>query len=357
MTKVVNQPTGCAQRPPANGTEFHLTESPARLNRAQGALFQKRSRYWAERVRFHGNAIVELVLNGHGDRSAVARRYAFKILPLVTPVVATAGPGPTYYVSTRDKGIGRAVFSRGSYEQDLMATALELMEEAVGRSPLLTGRTFIDVGANIGTSTIPALSLFGAADAVVFEPAPMNFDLLRCNLIANDLCDRVQAFRMALSDRSGTATLEVAPGDWGDHRLRMAPNLDDGAFYRESNRPTITVETARFDDVVTQKGIDLDRLGLFWVDAQGHEGHILSGAGSLTAAGTPMIVEYWPYGLRRAEGLTLLHDLVADRCRRVIDVRASAWERKIVDVHPTELSRLEGRYNGPVGYTDLILLT
>ena len=96
---------------------------------------------------------------------------------------------------------------------------------------------------------------------------------------------------------------------------------------------------------------------MFWVDAQGHDAHVLAGAGSLADSGTPAIVEYWPYGLRRADGLDLFHELVADRCRRVIDVRASAWERKVVDVHPAELGQLEARYNGPVGYTDLILLT
>lgn len=331
--------------------------SRAWLNRASGLVPQKRGRYWANRLQFHGGQLVELVSDAHGERGAVARRYVFKVLPLVTPVVAAVGDSATYYVSTRDQGIGRVVFSKGSYEQDLMATALELLGEAIGRSPLLAGRTFVDVGANIGTSTIPALRAFGAKDAVAFEPAPMNFGLLRCNLAANDLCGRVRAFQVALSDHSGTATLEVAPGDWGDHRLRTVPGLDDHAFYRESNRPTMTVTTASFDDVAAQNDIDVDRLGVFWVDAQGHEGHILAGAASVTDSHTPVIIEYWPYGLRRAEGLDLFHQLVADRCRRVIDVRASAWERRVVDVQPAELDRLEARYNGPVGYTDLILLT
>ena len=331
--------------------------SRARFNAARALLPQNRRRYWVERIRIHTGQIVELACNAHGERGAVARRYAFKVLPLLTPVVASVGEGARYYVSTRDMGIGRAVFSQGSYEQGVMAAALELVGEAIGRSPVLADRTFVDVGANIGTSVIPALTIFGARDGIAFEPAPMNFSLLRCNLVANDLCDRVAAFQMALSDRSGTATLEVAPGDWADHRIRTVSGLDDDAFYQASNRPTMTVETAPFDDVAAQNGIDVDRLGVFWVDAQGHEGHILAGADSVTDSGTPMIIEYWPYGLRRSEGLVLLQELVADRFTRVIDVRASAWERRVVDVHPRELHRLEARYNGPVGYTDLILLT
>lgn len=317
---------------------------------------QQPRHFWARRVQFHSGALLELVLNMRGGRGAVARRYAFRALPLLTPSVAVVGTSGTYYVSTRDRGIGRVVFSDGGYEQGLMATSLQLVEEAVGRSPLLADRTFVDVGANIGTSTIPALNVFGARDAVAFEPAPMNFRLLRCNLAANDLDDRARAFQVALSDRNGKAELELADRDGGDHRLRSVAGLDDDAYYRESGRATITVPTARFDDIAREQGIDTDRLGAFWVDAQGHEGHILAGAGSVTDSDVPVILEYWPYGLRRAQGLDLLHELVADRYRRVIDVRASVRERRVVYMPPDQLNRLESRYHGPVSYTDLILL-
>lgn len=313
--------------------------------------------FWARRAKFHGCQLADLVFNKRGRRGEVARWYAFKALPLVTPSAAAVGMGGTYYVSTRDAGIGRVVFSAGSYEADLMAATLLLVEEADGRSPLLAGRTFVDVGANIGTSLVPALSVFGAQDAVAFEPAPMNFRLLRCNLAANDLDGRVRAFQVALSDRNGEAKLEVAEGNWGDHRLRTVEGLDDDSFYRESDRPTITVPTARFDDIAKDQGIDTERLGMVWMDAQGHEGHILAGAESVTASDVPVVLEYWPYGLRRAQGLDLLHKLIADRYRRVIDVRASAWGRRVVEVHPDDVNGLESRYHGPVGYTDLILLS
>lgn len=304
----------------------------------------------------HVRQVTKLLLNYRGERRLMFQRYVFDLLRQVTPSVAVVGADATYYVSTTDVGLSWVVFSQGSYEQELMASCLELVEDAIGRSPLMADRTFVDVGANIGTSTIPALRVFGARDAIVFEPAPMNFHLLRSNIIVNELDDRVQAFQMALSDHNGSAAMEVAEHDWGDHRLRNVTGLEDDSFYQESSRPTITVPTARFDDLAVEHCWDIDRIGLFWMDAQGHEGHILAGAQSVMASDVPLIIEYWPYGLRRAQGLGLLYEALASRCRRVIDARASMSEGRVVDVPLDDLGRLERSYDAPNKYTDLILI-
>ncbi len=310
----------------------------------------------ARRAERHARQVAKLLLNYRGQRSLMVQRYQFEFMRRVTPSIAVVGKDATYYVSTADVGLSWVVFSEGSYEQELMAASLELTEVAVGRSPLMKDRTFVDVGANIGTSTIPALTVFGAKDAVVFEPAPMNFNLLRCNVTANNLDKRVRAFQIALSDQNGQATMEVPEHDWGDNRLRSVAGLEDDSFYQESNRPTITVPTARFDDFAAENDLDVDRFGWFWVDAQGHEGHILAGAKSVMSSDVPVIIEYWPYGLRRAQGIDLLYEHIASRCRRVIDARASVSEGRVVDVPPDALSRLETQYVGRGGYTDLILI-
>ena len=44
------------------------------------------------------------------------------------------------------------------------------------------------------------------------------------------------------------------------------------------------------------------------MDAQGAEGHILTGAKSLIDATVPIITEFWPYGLKRADGLQKFYD-------------------------------------------------
>ena len=304
---------------------------------------------------FHLKQLAKVILNHHGERRVVLRQELFDLLGHFSPAAAVDSGGIWYYVSTSDTGLGRIVFGQGSYEQDIMSYSLHLAERCSGRVPLLEGRTFIDIGANIGTSTLPALLRFAAADAIAFEPDAENYKLLRCNILANDVEDRVRAVRVALSDRTGRGVLERSESSWGDHRVRVQSQLDHGS-YGESRRPTDPVELTRFDDVVRDLPIDLGRVGVVWMDTQGHEAHVLAGARSLLESDIPVVIEYWPYGLRRADGLTLLHDLVATYYRRVVDVRASLTGDRVVDLPASDLPELATRYNGE-SYTDLVLVS
>ena len=298
--------------------------------------------------------LAKVATNYHGQRRTVLREELFNLLGRVSPVVAVDSGEARYFVGTRDRGLSRTVFAQGCYEQDVMAATLALAERHVGRAPLLQGRTFVDIGANIGTSTVPALTVFGAADAVSIEPDVDNYKLLRCNLIANDVEDRARTVRAALSDTSGSGVLELGGDSWGDHRVRTRPHVPDGLF-QESRRPTVTVPLTRFDDVVRDLPIELDRIGMVWMDVQGHEGHVLAGASSLLASDIPVAIEYWPYGLERAGGLDLIHELIAANYRTVVDVRASVDGRGPVELPATDLHALAERNRGEV-YTDLLLL-
>lgn len=296
----------------------------------------------------------KLVLNYRGQRKAVLREGIFDLMGRLSPVVAIDAGAARYYLSTRDRGLSRTVFGHGSYELDVMGHTIALAEKHVGRAPLLAGRTFVDIGANIGTSTVPALTVFGAADAVAIEPDAENYKLLRCNLIANDVEDRVRTLHAAVSDRNGTGVLELDRGNWGDHRVRTRAGVTSGGF-QESTRPTVTVPLTRFDDIARELPIDLDRVGIVWMDVQGHEGHVLAGASSLIASEIPVAIEYWPYGLRRADGLTLLHDLISDGYRTVVDIRASMSGAGSGEMPASQVHSLDGRYPGET-YTDLLLL-
>lgn len=298
--------------------------------------------------------LAKVASNYHGQRRTVLREELFDLLGRVSPVVAVDSGEARYFVGTRDRGLSRTVFAQGSYEQDLMAQTLALAERHVGRSPLLQGRIFVDIGANIGTSTVPALTAFGAADAVSIEPDLDNYKLLRCNLIANDVDDRTRTVRAALSDTSGSGVLELAGESWGDHRVRTRSDVPDGLF-RESMRPTVTVPLTRLDDLVRELPIELDRVGMVWMDVQGHEGHVLAGASSLLASDIPVAIEYWPYGLERAGGLDLIHELIAATYTTVVDVRASFDGRGPVELAATDLHTLAASNQGEV-YTDLLLL-
>ncbi|MGH9121170.1 MAG: FkbM family methyltransferase, partial [Acidimicrobiales bacterium] len=134
------------------------------------------------------------------DPVLLARHTAFWLLRQVTPVAMVEGDGMRYLVRTDDV-LGLRLWVSRHFEQDLMASALEF---AGG----VEGRTFVDVGANLGTSTIPALKVFGADRVVAFEPMPSNCELLRCNLVLNGVEDRVDVHQVAVSDHDGTELME-----------------------------------------------------------------------------------------------------------------------------------------------------
>ncbi len=80
---------------------------------------------------------------------------------------------------------------------------------------LRDGDLLFDVGANIGVYALYAALRHPGARVVAFEPEYGNLHLLRDNLVANSLQDRVEIYALALSDRSGVSQLhlqDLAPG-------------------------------------------------------------------------------------------------------------------------------------------------
>ncbi len=205
-----------------------------------------------------------------------------------------------YLVPCRDQAIGRSVFITGEYEFDKFERALELLR----RHTTLTGiDLLVDVGANIGTVSIPAVARGLVPAAVAIEPHPGNCRLLRTNVALNGVDGRVTVHECAVGGADDeTLALELSHDNQGDHRI--AVSRDDGAF-GESARRTIPIRSTRLDRLVPpQSGKRL----LIWMDTQGYEGVVLQGATALIAARVPIVSEFWPYGMRRAGGYALFRD-------------------------------------------------
>lgn len=288
----------------------------------------------------------------HG-RSTLLRSCLFDAIGRESPAVAVRVGDLWYFVPTKDV-LGKVTFLEGGFEQEVMVAAVGLLEDRLGRAPL-AGRTFVDVGANIGTSTIPAVKMLGARHAVAIEPAAENCRLLRANIAANDLDGRVTVVQVALSDRAGEHQLEIGPDNSGDCRIRLT---SDAGSIGESTWATERVSSATFDEVCGAQDIRMEDVGLVWMDTQGHEAHVLEGASSLLDSGVPVLAEYWPYGLRRAGALERLHAIVAANYGAVIDVRASMESDRVVAMPASNIAALAERYDSEHHweYTDIALL-
>lgn len=253
-----------------------------------------------------------------GGPRGLARRGFFNLASQFTPVVAVNRQGLRFYVSTSDRVLSRRLFVNDRRPERDIQHAVAVLRQIDGPT-LLESSAVVEVGANIGTHTVELLRRYGARSVTAIEPDPDNFALLQQNVLANGVIDRVIMLQLALSDHDGVAELELAVGDSGDHRVRVPSSPTQG---RETLRRTIQVRAARFDSLVDHGEIDLDSTGLIWMDAQGHEAHILRAATYVLNSEIPIVMEYWPYGLRRAGGLETLHELISNHYRYVIDLGA-----------------------------------
>lgn len=143
------------------------------------------------------------------------------------------------------------------------------------------GGAFIDVGANIGTHTVYAGLRDDISRILAFEPEARNFDLLCRNVAVNDLGARVEAQRLAVSDRTATLNLAVSPELQGMHAITEA-----------ASGGTVSVEARPLDDLVAAAGIAPAAIGLVWIDVEGHELSVFRGMTALLSAGVPVFFEY-----------------------------------------------------------------
>lgn len=148
---------------------------------------------------------------------------------------------------------------------------------------LRDGDVFVDVGANIGLYSVYAALSRPASRVIALEPEYANLHLLRDNLVANGLEDRVTAYSIALGARDGLSFLlvqDLAPGS---------------ALHTESREASPLTRTGR--RVRLREGISVLTLDTFCgfagvsphlmkIDVDGTELDILRGAERTLSDGT-----------------------------------------------------------------------
>lgn len=261
---------------------------------------------WDRRVRELGKVLIDY----RGARSTALRAPLYSLLGRFSPLLAARHGRATMIVDATDGEVGRTVFVRGDYERCYMEEALRFLTSySPDRKP---GPVFVDVGANIGTSTLDALLEFGFERAICFEPDSRNYRLLRLNIVLNELEPRVRTFRQALSDREGEALLRRASGNFGDSRVMLSGE--------SSLAETERIEVRTLDALMEEGVVEAKSIGMLWIDAQGHDPQVLAGARRALEAGFPVVAEYWPHGLGEA-GLELMEAVVPELFSSFVDLR------------------------------------
>ena len=154
--------------------------------------------------------------------------------------------------------------------------------------------TFIDIGANIGLTTIP-VAQNPTIQCFAFEPEPVNFENLAANISANCCHGNVTIKQVALFDRTSIIEFEAAEGNLGDHRIRLS---NQPGQYHEQERRIIKVKAISLDEVIGEISGPL----AVKIDTQGAEPFVIGGGRQVLAKAGLLILEFWPYGAARLDG-------------------------------------------------------
>lgn len=241
----------------------------------------------------------------------------------------------TYLVRLGDAEIGWKLYFLGEYDIHSLVMARELL----GRHQF---GTVVDVGANIGSICIPAVSRRFAQRSIAIEPEPMNFALLQVNVAMNGLSDRINCMQIALGPESnGTAILRLDESNFGNHRV-------DSGGPDATSTEAINVPLRRLDDIAPRLDPATD---VIFMDVQGFEGQVLKGSTTATGARVPIVMEFTPSALRTFGGLSVVVDALANY-DQFYDLHLSAPTGRPISELPDLASQYEQHASG---YTDILV--
>jgi FkbM family methyltransferase len=244
--------------------------------------------------------------------------------------------GEYFLVFTKDKVISKGVYasSRGGFDFQKFERAVKLLGAGFQLDML------IDVGANLGTICIPAVRRGYARQAVAIEPEPRNYRLLVANILLNDLGAAIKPYQAALGGPNiPFLKLGLSPDSSGNHRVSV-----------ESNNHEIVVPATTLDDIAPSLTREHS---LIWIDTEGYEGIILSGAQAAVASRVPLVVEFTPQFMRMLNSYAPLKEALLNYS--VYYDLADATPRSVA-ITEASLDALWQHFSGPAFQTDLLVM-
>lgn len=238
------------------------------------------------------------------------RRRALTFAQRHFPIVGITHPAGVFVLPSDDSTVLRKLFVGGS-RSDLVV--LERVVSMLAPTWRASRQVLVDVGANLGTTTMAALTMHGFERVVAIEPDAVNARCLRATVAVNGLDGRVTVVEAAVTDAVGRAPFAA--------RLSEGREWKSGAGGIERGMST-TVCTTTLDALAADGCFDPGLVGLLWMDAQGAEGLALKGASCLLDARVPVVTAVRQKRLTKVGGLDDFTRIVRERFATFVDLRA-----------------------------------
>ena len=162
-------------------------------------------------------------------------------------------------------------------------------------------KTFIDIGANIGTTCIP-IAQQTHLHVLAVEPIPENLKVLHENIVRNGLTDRITVVGSAVSAHASKLTMVNVPGNPAGAEVKVKGGKQ-GFGTASAEAKEWTVSCFSLDALAQRLEGSAREIALVWSDTQGFEHEILESGTTLWTAGVPFYVEVWPAALSAHGGV------------------------------------------------------
>lgn len=177
-----------------------------------------------------------------------------------------------YSAAGDDLVIAKALRITGEFDFNLLRNSLR----KIGLEEL---DLLVDVGANIGTISVPAVRRGLAKRAIAIEGFTSTYEVLLANISANGMSSKIEALNVAVGAAPGLISFEEVVGNPGANSITT-----DG-----KNSPTIELTT--LDQLL--EGADWDT-GLVFADIEGYEFDMLLGSEITLKRRIPFVLEFNP---------------------------------------------------------------
>lgn len=176
-----------------------------------------------------------------------------------------------FILFARDKYISRETYINGPHDFNFFLKSQSILGRKINY--------LIDVGANIGTFSIPAVKEAGIKKCIAFEPIKKIFDILNINIVLNGLENKFETYNYLISDDiNESLSVTFNKNNYGDNKFRVI-----------KNKRKLKFKIQKLDHFF--KKFNHDQL-LIKIDVQGFEAKVLNSCHKFLSKKVPMIIEF-----------------------------------------------------------------